>query len=968
MIFPAEKALKSFKWTIDSKSAVRLTDSGDISIDNGLLNLVDRAPEAFLKSGEELSINFHVDGHHISFKIDGVTPLEWPLKVDPWVTDLDTLFAEVLNVETDNLGNSYVYVNTFINAQDQVRKYDNNGTLLWSNIYSSVSYTDGDLEVDQETNSIFVSSIGSIGKFDENGINLWTTLHNEAWTLEFNCSENQFVGAGMTFPVTSSRIVNLDPETGEPITNFFQPNDSLPFSGFFTTGANEIRSMTSSPQGDYYFLAQEYVLKMCSGLQLKYQLPNHHNSIYYSGPLYHNAAGGGSGGSGFIGPWGEYNAIAVDSQYLYTYDGHKLMQRLSFDGTIIDSLFVANGQTVLNGGIIVDNCGDVFIGGQSYVYKLDNSLTYLDSIPVSTPVFDLAFGDSNQIIICGLDNVTSVTFNHCYKQVCNPPDTLPYTFSPDTVLCKGESVLLTASGGSSYSWFPDYNISSIDSSHVLVAPDTTTTYGVLIKFDSCTYRLGYVRVYVDTFTRYNLPPDTTICEDDSVFLSVSGTASSFLVENSTGTYSQVDTSFILKPDSNEIYTISSIGLDSSQCKTDYAITVLSKPASIPIDSLFQCTNDTIEVYNGSSDSIVWSPEEYLIEIDSSLYAAFPSTQFLHYEISDHGICKWSDSILIHVQPLPKMNIPFSEAVICLGDTITFPVSGAEFYTWNPDSSVVQIDSSVFLLKPDSNAQYLLTGLDSFGCFDTVSISFKTKPPTISDIVLNDTVVCVDDEVLINVRGTGNLFFTDSSTLERIGKTAFVHHAYRNSKLTLISEQIGYCSDTDHVQIFVHSFPESESIDTVICRGESMLLNVASSDVVNLWPQHGVEQLSDSLFALSPNEDIRYVFVSDIGCTGVDTINVRVMGCDFFIPNVMTPNGDGSNDFFKLKSESIAHSMCQIYNRWGKKVYEGDPNKFPWDGSIKNRPAPNGTYFYSIDITTHDGESINLRGEVTLIRE
>jgi len=34
-----------------------------------------------------------------------------------------------------------------------------------------------------------------------------------------------------------------------------------------------------------------------------------------------------------------------------------------------------------------------------------------------------------------------------------------------------------------------------------------------------------------------------------------------------------------------------------------------------------------------------------------------------------------------------------------------------------------------------------------------------------------------------------------------------------------------------------------------------------------------------------------------------------------IPNVMTPNGDGFNDFFHVQTTSIENLDGQIFNRW-----------------------------------------------------
>ncbi|MBO4986778.1 MAG: gliding motility-associated C-terminal domain-containing protein [Paludibacteraceae bacterium] len=66
-----------------------------------------------------------------------------------------------------------------------------------------------------------------------------------------------------------------------------------------------------------------------------------------------------------------------------------------------------------------------------------------------------------------------------------------------------------------------------------------------------------------------------------------------------------------------------------------------------------------------------------------------------------------------------------------------------------------------------------------------------------------------------------------------------------------------------------------------------------------------------------------------------------------VPNVFTPNGDGTNDEFRVVYRSLKEFHCWVYNRWGHLVYEwSDPAK-GWDGTIGGRPAVEGAYFYVI---------------------
>lgn len=98
---------------------------------------------------------------------------------------------------------------------------------------------------------------------------------------------------------------------------------------------------------------------------------------------------------------------------------------------------------------------------------------------------------------------------------------------------------------------------------------------------------------------------------------------------------------------------------------------------------------------------------------------------------------------------------------------------------------------------------------------------------------------------------------------------------------------------------------------------------------------------------------------------------EVLPCELTIYNLVTPNGDGYNDFFNIE-QAVDDTTCannmnvKIFNRWGTLVYEASSydeittSKFYGysDGNVtisRNRKLPTGTYFY---ILTFDYELDN----------
>ncbi|MCA1764617.1 MAG: gliding motility-associated C-terminal domain-containing protein [Flavobacteriales bacterium] len=105
---------------------------------------------------------------------------------------------------------------------------------------------------------------------------------------------------------------------------------------------------------------------------------------------------------------------------------------------------------------------------------------------------------------------------------------------------------------------------------------------------------------------------------------------------------------------------------------------------------------------------------------------------------------------------------------------------------------------------------------------------------------------------------------------------------------------------------------------------------------------------DMLIAVDGNDQIR---------TGLATYidSVPIIRLDP-LPDVITPNGDGRNDFFVIEGvDSFDNARLEVFDRWGKLVYEtgnykaAQPGVRPSDGVFDAEGYEDGTFFYVINI-------------------
>ena len=94
--------------------------------------------------------------------------------------------------------------------------------------------------------------------------------------------------------------------------------------------------------------------------------------------------------------------------------------------------------------------------------------------------------------------------------------------------------------------------------------------------------------------------------------------------------------------------------------------------------------------------------------------------------------------------------------------------------------------------------------------------------------------------------------------------------------------------------------------------------------------------------------------------------------DIFIPNVIIPNENGTNNRFQIftSDSNLNLVSCDIFDRWGNKVYTSDSNligDINWDGYISGELLEIGVYVYKIILVDDQGVQTVLQGDITLLR-
>ena len=97
-----------------------------------------------------------------------------------------------------------------------------------------------------------------------------------------------------------------------------------------------------------------------------------------------------------------------------------------------------------------------------------------------------------------------------------------------------------------------------------------------------------------------------------------------------------------------------------------------------------------------------------------------------------------------------------------------------------------------------------------------------------------------------------------------------------------------------------------------------------------------------------------ILCDDLGVCDTTIVLIEVIdtSTELVIYTGFSPNGDGVNDYFKIKNiELYPDNEVVIYNRWGTMVYQKQSysGENAWTGQYGDKILPDGSYFYILDV-------------------
>ncbi len=458
---------------------------------------------------------------------------------------------------------------------------------------------------------------------------------------------------------------------------------------------------------------------------------------------------------------------------------------------------IAGTNTLCTGGSILLTGS----GASSYVWSNSSTNSTISVAPTSNTTYTLN-GVSSQG--CSAATAASLAVTVYSLPVLTAS-------SSTTAICPTQTVTLSGSGASTYTWIGVQNAQNIT-----VSPTITTTYSLSgTSSQGCIGNTPTLAITVNTVPVIAITGTNGVCSGSSITLTANG-ASTYTWTNPSATTNTVS----VAPTSNTTYSVN--GRSSAGClgtTTVLAVTVYSLPTvSISAASSSVCNGQSLTLSANGASTYTWSTAN---SANSITVAPSANTTYTMRGTSSQGCLSSSAaSLAVTVNTLPVLAITSATTAICNGQSLTLNANGASTYTWNTNNN-----SNTLSVSPSTTTTYSLTGTSVQGCNGNVAVTTITvySLPVLS--ITGTNTLCIGQSITLNANGASSYTWNNSSNSVSINVTPTITTTYSLAG----TSSIGCVGTPTTLAVTVYTLPIiSISGNTFICIGETATLTAAGA--------------------------------------------------------------------------------------------------------------------------------------------
>lgn len=412
------------------------------------------------------------------------------------------------------------------------------------------------------------------------------------------------------------------------------------------------------------------------------------------------------------------------------------------------------------------------------------------------------------------------------------------TVSNQTI-CPTQTVILTASGTTTYSWNSGPTTNTIS-----VSPGSSTIYTVIGTSSLCT-NSQTVSVNIAS------PPSVSVTSSSIC----SGTSATLIASGATNyTWSpngQTTATIVVNPNANTTYTI--LGSDGTCTNTATATVSVTSTPTLIVNSVTICPSQTTTLTVTGAANYTWSPGNII----GSTYTISPVSNTVVSVIGADGTCSSSATATITIGT--GISISVNNPTICAGQTASLTASGATSYTWNtgPNTNTLNI-------TPVNTTTYAVSGTSGACSGSNTATVTVVSVPSVS---VTNASICSGSSATLTASGASNYTWTPNGQT-----TASIIENPNATTIYTTTGSNGICTNTTTATVSVTSTPTLVVSSSTICPTQTATLTASGANTYTWNPGN----VSGNTYTISPSSNTLITIDGANGtCTSSTTATITI---------------------------------------------------------------------------------------------
>lgn len=232
-------------------------------------------------------------------------------------------------------------------------------------------------------------------------------------------------------------------------------------------------------------------------------------------------------------------------------------------------------------------------------------------------------------------------------------------------------------------------------------------------------------------------------------------------------------------------------------------------------------------------------------------------------------------------------------------------------------------------------QFKVKVLNSNGCYKMVNLIITLLPKP--EINVSNVEFCKGTRAILDA-GSG---FT--TYLWSTGETTQIINVTQPGIYTVTVTNASGCSNSAQLNV---TETVAGTITGIEIYNNTATVNVSPSGNY-LYSLDGINWQNSNIFYNLSNGTFTVFVKTNSGCE-IKSFDFTI----FNIQNVITPNNDGSNDFWIIEGlKNYKNSQVSVFDRFGKIVFDKkDATEIKWDGTYLSQPLPTNNYWYILKVS------------------